>query len=77
MAAPNYDEMDAETEETAAEEDTAEDGAALDDELMMHATDAGLDETKAKAMKAFVERCVELKETGGYTAAEDDLEELL
>jgi hypothetical protein len=76
MAAPNYDEMDAESDETAAE-DTAEEDTALDDELMMHAADAGLDEAKAKAMKAFVERCVELKETGGYAAAEDDLEELL
>jgi hypothetical protein len=74
MAAPDYDAMDdeAETEEVDDEEDA--DASALDDELLMHAEAAGLDEAKAAAMKLFVERCVDLKSGGGYAEEPLDLD---
>jgi hypothetical protein len=68
---PNYDAMDLEMDEAMATEAEA---GALDDELMMHAEAAGFDATKAEALKAFVERCVELKGSGSYDVVEEDEE---
>ncbi len=68
---PNYDAMDL---EMAEEEEAAPEAGTLDDELLMHAEAAGFDAVKAEALKAFVERCVELKDTGSYDVEMEDEE---
>ncbi len=69
---PDYSAMDLEM----PEDDTAPEAEAgtLDDELLMHAEAAGFDAVKAEALKAFVERCVELKGSGSYDVVEEDEE---
>jgi hypothetical protein len=68
---PNYDAMDL---EMAEEEEAAPEAGTLDDELLMHAEAAGFDAVKAEALKAFVERCVELKGSGSYDVEMEDEE---
>lgn len=75
MAAPDYDMME---EEEAPESERAEgesDGE-LDEEFLMHAEDAGFSGEKAKALKAAIERCVEMREQGMYEDMAEDMEEM-
>lgn len=71
MSEPNYDAMDLEMADAGADADPT----TLDDELMMHAEAAGLDQAQAEAMKLFVERCVELKGSGSYEEETEELDE--
>lgn len=64
MAAPNYDEMEAEEEATEPEDNTEEE-AAEDDEFLMHAEEAGFTGEKAAHLWRAVARCVELTQGGG------------
>jgi hypothetical protein len=66
---PDYDAMD---EAMADEPLDLEEDSGLDAELLMHAESAGFDAVKAEALKAFVERCVELKSTDSYDVLEDE-----
>jgi hypothetical protein len=68
MADDMFAAMDEELGDMAPEEEAEE--SALDDELLAHAEAAGLSPEQAEAMKAFVERCVSLKDEGSYEAEE-------
>lgn len=71
--APDYDAMaDSPPDSEPAGSAGDDSDGALDEELMMHAKDAGLDEAKATALKAFVDRCMELQEQGDYGDEGDD-----
>jgi hypothetical protein len=71
---PNYDAMADETETALALTDDAEDETEsdLDAEFLMHAKDAGLTEAQAGSLKLAMERCIELKGEGAYTAEDDE-----
>jgi HPt (histidine-containing phosphotransfer) domain-containing protein len=69
MAEPNFDAMDLD------EDMPVDEPAGLDEELLMHAEGAGLDSTQAEALKAFVERCVSLREESAYEVEEEPAED--
>lgn len=75
MAAPNYDEMEAdsaEEEATESEDDATEEAAEQDDEFLMHAEEAGFTGEKAAALWRAVARCVELTQGGGSPMTEEE-----
>lgn len=62
--AMDFEEPAAPAEDMALEEEAEE---AMDGELMMHAATLGFsDPAKAEALKAFIERCVALKDEAAY-----------